>query len=219
MSQDLSFIDQIDAWLLGQLSEHDQTAFELALETNVTLQQEVALAEEILAATWLAESAPVSASPSLFERLETSISPAETGVLGFASTLSRLLETTLEHAQSLLTKLADPEEWFPGPGPGTHLFHIDDVPLAQTAIVGFIRIEAGQCFPLHEHVGEECTFIVQGTLRDGDDLYHRGQIYTEVSHSDHEIWADGDEDVIYLTIADQGIKFGEFFIGPGDPEV
>lgn len=219
MSQDNPMLSQIDAWLLGQLSEAQEATFEYALTHDLELQQAVALAEESLAAMWLNHTEPATPSPALFERLVTSTSPAKSGVLGFASTLARLLETTVEHAHRLLSQIADPEQWFPGPGPGTHLLHIDDVPLAQTAIVGFIKIEVGHGFPHHEHVGEEQTFILSGTLRDGDALYHRGQIYTANENTDHVIQADGEEDVIYLTIADRGIKFGEFFIGPGDPEV
>ncbi len=219
MSKDNPLIEQVDAWLLGQLTEDEQLAFEEALTHDEALQLAVTLAEEALATIWLAETQPITPSASLFERLETSISPDSAGVMGFASTIARLLDTSLEHARTLLAQIADPEMWFPGPAPGTHLIHIDDVALAETAIVGFIKIEPGEHFPHHEHVGAEQTFVLSGTMQDGDKLYYRGQHYTADPHSDHLIGPHGDQDVIYLTIVDHGIKFGELFIGPGDPEV
>lgn len=216
---DHPYISQIDAWLTGALTEPETTAFERALLDDHELQLAVAEAEDVLAATWIAMTPQESPSQGLFDRLMTSVSHQPEEVQGFAAKLAELLETTLSHASTLLAKLTDPDEWFPGPGPGTHLVHIDDVPLAQTAIVGFIKIEPGHHFPVHSHVGEEHTFVLQGTLQDGDRLIHKGQHDILDRDTEHLIGAHGDEPVIYLTIADCGIKFGEYFIGPGDPEV
>ena len=210
---------QIDDWLSGALDQAQQLAFERALKGDASLRQLVELAEEALAASWLLEVDPVTPSPHLFERLKTSISPDTEDLSGFSATIAELLETTIEHARALLEQLSDPDLWFPGPGPGTHLVHVDDVPLSATAIVGFIKIEPGSSFPHHSHAGQEQTFVLRGTLRDGDRLIERGQHDQHEADSDHLIAAHGDREVIYLTIADRGIRFGEHFIGPGDPEV
>ncbi len=219
MTQKKDMLSRVDDWLLGALTDDELTEFEAALAHDQDLQEAVALAEEALAATWIAMSEPVAPAPSLFERISASIQPTSSGVMGFASTLAQLLTITTEHASNLLKLLQDPDEWLPGPGPGTHLVHIDGVPLSSQAIVGFVKIEPGHHFPEHTHEGEEHTFVLSGTLKDGDNLIHRGQHDILSKGSEHLIGAHGDEDVIYLTIAHCGIRFGEFFIGPGDPEV
>lgn len=216
---DHPYISQIDSWLMGELAEAEATAFEQALRHDLDLQRAVAEAEEALAATWIAMTPVQAPSVGLLDRLMTSVSNQPDEVQGFAAKLAELLETTISHASTLLARLSDPDEWFPGPGPGTHLVHIDDVPLSQSAIVGFVKIEPGHHFPEHSHAGKEHTFILQGTLADGDRLLYKGQHDILDPHTEHLIGAHGDEPVIYLTIADRGIKFGEYFIGPGDPEV
>lgn len=218
----MNYLEHIEDWLMGRLSPEHEGSFATALARDPNLQLAVNQAEEALSITWLAMSTPVEPSASLHERLFTSIAPKSNGLLGFASYVAELLHTTRDYAEHLLNQIAIPDEWIPGPAPGTHIFHIEGLPLAETAIVGFVKIEPGVEFPHHTHVGVEQCLILEGALYDDDEqrLYERGQLAVQPSDSGHVIRAHGDEPLIYLTIVDRGIRLlGQFYIGPGDPEI
>lgn len=207
--------DQIDDWLLGRLDADEDDAVEALLRQ--VEEDELALAEDTLATVWIANATATPARPSLLERLQTSIDPKKS-LHGFAGTIAELLQTTSARALELLDSI-DPDNWLHGPGPGTWLIHIEDVPLAETAIVGFIRVDVGAEFPHHEHVGDEKCLVLSGELHDDGEVYRRGQIARRSGGSDHTIRPGSDEPLVFLTIVDRGVKFGEFFVGPGDPDI
>lgn len=205
--------DKIDDWLLGRIDDDDVVD---ALLRQVE-EDEIALAEDALAAVWVTNTSAISARASLLERLQTSIDPKK-GLHGFAATIAELLQTTKARALELLDSI-EPDNWLHGPGPGTWLIHIEDVPLVETAIVGFTRVDVGAEFPHHEHVGDEKCLVLSGELHDDGEVYRRGQVAQRPGGSDHTIHSGSDEPLIFLTIVDRGVKFGEFFVGPGDPDI
>ena len=80
---------------------------------------------------------------------------------------------------------------------------------AATADCGIVRITPGGTFPLHRHLGEERSLVLSGTLRDHDGaLYRAGDELVYAPDSSHLLTVEGDEDVIFVARAFNGIDLG-----------
>lgn len=135
--------------------------------------------------------------------------------------LRELTELEIPKLRAVLKSMLTPEVWNPIPFPGIELCHVDESPRGEDAIVGFVRIQPGMVFPEHDHVGIEYAFVIQGAMLDtATPGVAHGPGTLRVMHPDteHEISASPDhEPLIYLTVSERGIRFGELFIGPDSP--
>ena len=50
--------------------------------------------------------------------------------------------------------------------------HFTGGPAVAGADTGYVELQPGAQFPLHEHVGEEITLVLAGTIRDPDGTTH-----------------------------------------------
>jgi putative transcriptional regulator len=123
----------------------------------------------------------------------------------FAARVSSLFDVTIDRARELLG-LAERGASWETPVPGIGLVHFDGGPACATADCGFIRIAPGCTFPWHTHRGEEVSVILSGTLRDHSGRVLRpGDELVQAQGSQHDISAEGSEEVIFVARAFNGI--------------
>ena len=123
----------------------------------------------------------------------------------FAARVSSLFDVTIDRARELLG-LAERGASWETPVPGVGLVHFDGGPACATADCGFIRIAPGCTFPWHTHRGEEVSVILSGTLRDHSGrLLRPGDELVQATGSQHDLSAEGSEEVIFVARAFNGI--------------
>jgi anti-sigma factor ChrR (cupin superfamily) len=205
-------------WLNGTLSAGEEERLKNHVAACEECATELSLALRDFA-NHTAEFTPVEPSPSLRSRI---LADAEPGArfLDLSARLAGLIDVSDRVAADLLRGIDDPENWNRGPLPGIELYHLDGGPRVENAIVGFVRIEPGRSFPDHEHVGEETTLVLQGSLRDSDGTVHRrGDQCVKTPGTSHELEALPGPALIYLTIAFDGVQIAGMHIGPDDPRL
>jgi hypothetical protein len=152
----------------------------------------------------LAAIAPVVPSPDVEAQLFASIGGGR--FERFTAQMSKIFDVTLDRARELLGITERTSAWdirMPNLG----LIHFDGGPACATADCGFIRIMPGGMFPLHTHRGDELSLVVAGTLRDLDGkLYRPGDELFHAAGSSHSLTVDGDEPVIFIARAFDGIE-------------
>jgi predicted ChrR family anti-sigma factor len=148
---------------------------------------------------------PLRPPPSLRDRLLTSARHS------CADEVGRFFDLPPEDAKALLDAIESDARWEPGPF-GAWLFHLKGGPAFADADCGFIKILAGQPFPLHTHRGEERNLIVKGLLIDGSGrVYKRGDVLRYPDASSHTFRAAEGSDLVYATILWDGVVVsGEF---------
>ena len=189
--------DMLPLYALGELSADDATAVERAVQADPTLAAELDGYLELVAVTPPAD---------LKARLIASAGGGRFGALG--DRVAKLLDVTLDRARELLGLIERAASW-EHPVPGVSLIHFDGGPAYAAADCGFVRIDPGCKFPWHTHRGEEVSVILSGAMRDhdgrvlraGDELIHQ-------QGTQHELATEGDEPVIYVARAMNGIEVG-----------
>lgn len=73
--------------------------------------------------------------------------------------------------------------------------------------IAVLRYEPGARVPLHEHVGAEIIFVLEGAQADEKGTYCRGDIVINPAGSRHSVWSD-DGCVVLLHWAEP-VKFIE----------
>lgn len=123
----------------------------------------------------------------------------------FSSRMASLFDVTVDRARELLGLVERGASW-ETPVPGIGLVHFDGGPACATADCGFVRIAPGCTFPWHTHRGEEVSVILSGTLRDHSGrLLRPGDELVQAQGSQHDISAEGSEEVIFVARAINGI--------------
>ena len=123
----------------------------------------------------------------------------------FAARMASLFDVTVDRARELLG-LAERGASWETPVPGIGLVHFDGGPACAGADCGFIRIAPGCTFPWHTHRGEEVSVILSGTMRDHSGrLLRPGDELVQAQGSQHDLKAEGSEEVIFVARAFGGI--------------
>jgi quercetin dioxygenase-like cupin family protein len=79
---------------------------------------------------------------------------------------------------------------------------------------GLVRLQPGEVFPRHTHVGEERLLVLQGeTVDDGGNVYRAGDLVVSPDGSTHEMRAVGEQEVIYAAVV-----VALVFTGSGDDD-
>jgi putative transcriptional regulator len=189
--------DLLPLYALGELSADEANAVERAIESDPKLAAELDSYLDLVA---------VAPPADVKTRLMASIGGGR--FEQFSDRMAKLLDVTLDRARELLGLIERPASW-ENPVPGVHLIHFDGGPAYAAADCGFVRIAPGCKFPWHTHRGEEVSVILSGAMRDHDGrLLRAGDELVHQQDTQHELTAEGDEDVIYVARAMNGIEVG-----------
>ncbi len=182
-----------------------------------TFLEEVSSAEELDALVLPLAASHATPSTRLRERLLASIA-REHRFASFEDRFAELADLPTPVASVLLGRVDEKEHWSAAAIPGVELFHFDGGPRVRDAITGFVRMNVGCTFPMHEHAGREFVLILQGALRDDDgEEYLPGDEIEMDPHSSHSFSAVGTTPLLFITIVMKGIIINGQFIPPGDP--
>lgn len=207
-------------FLNGHLNETQTQALLEDLNESPRLRQRLAELESLFAlvsATPPEIQIPEQAPVDLKKRLMQTINNAHP-LDRFCSKVARLLQISLERASTYINQLNNPQSWEMLPLPGVSLYHVEGGPNLSNAITGFVRLRRGAVFPDHEHAGVEHLLVLQGTLlNSGKDAYGPGDIFIMDEDTHHYLEAGPDEDVLYLSVIDKGIRMFGVFIDPDSP--
>lgn len=158
---------------------------------------------------------PASLRASLFEALAL-----EGRFDRFIEGVASLLHIDDAGAKRLLDGIGECANWVPSPLPQVTLYHIDGGPEVADAVTGFVRMEAGEMFPEHQHCGHESVLVLQGSLLDqtSGEVFHPGEIATQEAGTSHSFIVRDGPDLVYLVVAQQGVMLGDQHISPDSPD-
>jgi putative transcriptional regulator len=193
-------------YALDLLDGAEAKAVEAALAADPKLQYELASYRD--AAHQLAAAGPALAPPAEVEKqLLASVGGGR--FERFSARVAAIFDVTVERARELLGLTERTAAW-ELPVPRVGLIHFDGGAACATADCGFVRISPGGTFPWHTHRGEELSIIIAGTLQDVDGkLYGPGDELIHAKGSQHELTVSGNDDVIFVARAFDGIELGQ----------
>lgn len=182
-------------YAIGSLTNEEAADVERAIEADRMLADELD--------SYLSLVTPVAPAADVKARLLASVGGGR--FERFATRMTELFDVSLDRARELLALVERPASWG-HPIPGLSLIHFKGGPACATADCGFVRIAPGCKFPWHTHRGEEVNIILLGTARDADGkLLRAGDELVQQESTAHDLTA-GDEEVIYVARATNGIE-------------
>jgi quercetin dioxygenase-like cupin family protein len=186
---------------LELLDGDEAAAVERAIASDPMLAMELTALRD--AAHSIAE--PVAPPADIERRLMASVG------LGrfekFAARFAAIVDLAIDPVRELLARLERP--WPSPEAPGVSLIHFDGGPACATADCGIVMVEAGGTFPWHTHLGEEHALVLSGRLRDDEGReFGPGDEYVALTGTSHDLTAIGDEPVIFVARAFNGIQVG-----------
>jgi putative transcriptional regulator len=191
---------------LGLLEGDEAKAVERAVAADPALAAELASYRE--SAHELVSLVPPTA-PSADVKARLLASAGAGRFERFAARVAAIFDVTADRARELLGLVERPASW-ETPVPGIGLVHFQGGPACATADCGFVRIAPGCTFPWHTHRGEELSIILAGTLRNHDGrLLHAGDELVQAAGSQHDLTCGGDEAVIFVARAFDGIEVSQ----------
>jgi anti-sigma factor ChrR (cupin superfamily) len=197
-----SAVDELlPEYVLGTLTPEQMKEVDAALVSSPALRREVDALTEALAgsADWLPPQAP---SASVRARLFESIAAGERFGPHVAQ-LSRIFDLSRDAIRGILSRVDQATSWLTW-APGIDYQHFVPGPrFAGVAGVeaGLVRLHAGTTFIRHRHTGgPEQTFVLQGTMRDGDQTYGPGSLVVREKDTEHDYSADGIEDLVIIVL-------------------
>jgi quercetin dioxygenase-like cupin family protein len=134
----------------------------------------------------------------------------------FIDRIGRLFQVGVDTAQDYCEALAG--EGWTDVMPGVRLFHVQGGPMltAANADVGFVELEEGVEFPWHEHLGQEVTLVLQGTLMDNhDNVVGPGEICELPGGTRHSFVAKPGGGTLLFAVTVYGVQFDDFADVPG----
>ncbi|HMI91553.1 MAG TPA: cupin domain-containing protein [Polyangiales bacterium] len=173
----------LEEYVLGRLSQAEESALLAALARSPELRRELAALRELAAASL--NVGEVRPRPQARAALLRALDGAERR-FAFVPDLVKLFDLGAERVRALLRLIDDAAQWEAGPIPGIFVMHFDGGPNALAADNGFVRLAAGLQFPMHRHFGPEVNYVLEGALRDGDGtLYLPGEGIVKNVESSH----------------------------------
>jgi len=142
---------------------------------------------------------PLSSVPSLRERLLGGAGGSNR-FLPFLDRAMALFDLPEAETEGHLHSVDDDAAW-DDMLPGVRYRDFDGGPALGEAHVGLVRLQPGEAFPHHSHVGEERTLVLQGELVDEQGRrYRAGDLIVSTDGSAHEVRAAGDREAIYASV-------------------
>jgi quercetin dioxygenase-like cupin family protein len=115
--------------------------------------------------------------------------------------LSRLFDLDESQLQRIAQESAFELRWESLSLPGVRLFHLTPGPALAGADAGLVSICAGSTFPLHRHLGEERTLVLEGALSEADGtVYRPGDALTMPASSSHSFTVLPGAPLIYAVV-------------------
>lgn len=115
----------------------------------------------------------------------------------FARELAAHFDLPWERVCSLLARIDGAEGWTRGVAPILGFLHFRPGPGLPSLHGGFVRMQSGAGFPLHRHRDRELTFVLEGTLTDGEgQCYGPGQALEMPPGSAHALRVVEGEDAL-----------------------
>jgi hypothetical protein len=193
----MSVAELLPLYALGLLEGDEAIQVENAIAADPALARELASLEDSLIE-------PIAPPPDLEKRLMASVGGGR--FERFAARFAQIFDLGIDRVRVLLGMTERDSSWGEE-APSVFLIHFDAGPAAATADCGIVRIKPGGVFPPHMHRGEERSIVLAGTLRDLDGtLYRAGDELVYAQGSSHLLTVDGDEDVIFVARAFNGIE-------------
>jgi hypothetical protein len=200
--------ERLPEYVMDLLPPAEMAALTEIIEADPALRGEADQLRMALT-TVVDELPPMEPSPQVRRRVMDAAGSVER--FGpFVAQLSQIVQLSREKMREVLALIDQASFWVQGL-PGVELAHFDAAPALAGADAGFIRMEAGASFPRHRHlVGREITFVLQGSLLDGDRAYGPGEIVEHASDTVHAIAAGHDQPLLIMVVH-HGIQpvFGE----------
>lgn len=142
---------------------------------------------------------PLEAPTSLRERL-MGVAGGRSRFLPFLDRMMSLFDLPEGDAQGHLDSVDDHEAW-EDMLPGVRFRDFDGGPAIGDAHGGLVRLQPGEVFPHHTHVGEERVLVIQGQVVDDAGRHYRaGDLLVSPDGSSHELRAVGDREAIYAAV-------------------
>jgi anti-sigma factor ChrR (cupin superfamily) len=197
-------------YVLGTLAPTEMREMDALVAASPALRREVDLLTEALAGA-AAGLVPVAPSPAVRARLLASVSTAAGPADRFApfvAQLARLFDLPADGMRAVLARIDDAAAWLTF-SPGIDYQHF--VPGPRLAAVpgceaGLVRLNAGVTFFRHRHLGgPETTFVLSGTMRDGEPCYGPGSLITREQGTVHAYAATADQDLL-IAVLHHGIE-------------
>ncbi len=206
MSDDVP--ERLPEFVLGILPPAEMREMEALVAASPALRREVAALTEALAVA-AASLRPVSPSFALRARILASVGlPTRSFPFPFLAELSRIFDLQVEAIRALLERIDQSATWQTY-APGIEYQHFAPGPrLAGAAGVeaGLVRLRAGVTFFRHRHVGgSETTFVLEGTLRDGESGFGPGSRIVRDAGTVHDYRAEPDHDLV-IAVLHHGIE-------------
>jgi quercetin dioxygenase-like cupin family protein len=205
MSSDVQ--ERLPEYVLGTLSPAEMQEMDDLVAASPALRREVDALTEVLASETAARLHPVEPSPGLRARLLSSLdSPAR--FAPFCAELGRLFDLSEQAIRAVLARVDDAAAWLTF-APGITYQHFPPGPrLAAVpgAEAGLVKVAPGQTFFRHRHTGgPEMTFVLQGTMRDGDRRFGPGNLIRREQGTVHDYQSVGDDDLV-IAVLHHGIQ-------------
>lgn len=189
---------------LGTLAPEQRAEVEAMLRKSPDAQRELRMIEDALGELAMVLE-PVQPSPEVRERVLASIA-GTSRFEDFAAAVARLFDVTLARARELLALIDEPSSWVPGPA-SSQLIHFEAGAACAGADCGFVRVDAGERFPRHRHVGEERVLILYGTAHTSDgETYVRGQEYVSQPDTAHAFHVPAGGPALVFAVRVHGIE-------------
>jgi quercetin dioxygenase-like cupin family protein len=155
---------------------------------------------------------PLSLPGSMRDRL-LGVAGGRDRFLPFLDRMMSLCDLPEREAEGHLHSVDDDAAW-DDMTPGIRYRDFDVGPALGEAHGGLVRLQPGEAFPRHTHVGEERLLVLQGQLVDDDgNAYRAGDLVVSADGSTHEMRAVGEQEVIYAAVV-----VALVFTGSGDAD-
>jgi anti-sigma factor ChrR (cupin superfamily) len=127
----------------------------------------------------------------------------------FADKLAALVDLPIARAKELLERVSDESLWERDLFPGLEARWVEGGPAVTQCVRGFARLGAGEAFPVHQHLGDETTLVLEGAMiESGGHVIRPGETYTMSGDSEHSYRAaPGGTDLLFFVVIRGGLAF------------
>jgi anti-sigma factor ChrR (cupin superfamily) len=194
--------ERLPEYVLGTLSPAEAREMDALVAASPALRREVDLLTEALAGA-ASTLRPITPSPSLRARILASADRPERPFEPFVAQLAQLFDLTGGAIRALLARIDHPATWHTY-APGIEYQHFPPGPRRAAAAgveAGLVRLGAGVRFFRHRHLaGSETTFVLQGTMRDGERLAGPGSVTVHEEGTVHDYSASEDGPLVIVVL-------------------
>jgi anti-sigma factor ChrR (cupin superfamily) len=187
----------LSEYVLGALPEEQMAEMDRLVAGSPELQAEV---DQLTAAlAQVAESlAKVEPSPAARTRLLATVGSVDR-FAPFLAPLGKILDLGADAMRAVLARIDDAGSWLEAL-PGVQLLHFDAGPRLRNADAGLIRLAPGHSFPRHRHLGHEVNYVLEGYMKDGDEVHGPGSVIVYEKDSEHLYAATGARELVLMTV-------------------